>query len=154
MQNAILTKLSMWEYGNGVCPIFTVKIRQSFVFGALWRIGKVSRLYRHARTMMSRSPSKHEPCWCVSHIQGNQCHLVTWIKTITSLWLCTQYSMNMHLWQSPWAYTHTTRSSALMIREGHSWSHKRLWYKVHNHPHTPKHIYIYIYIYTSCTMLP
>ena len=59
------------------------------------------------------------------HIHGEtKCHTVTWNKTITPQWSCTQYSMNMHLQQSPWAHTHTTRSRAFMTRQGCSCSHK------------------------------
>ena len=145
--NAILTKLLTWEYSNGDVPFS----RQKF--------GRVSRLvcygaptafricvygtYRHACIVTSRSLSKHQACWCVLHTQGNQCHLVIWIKTITSRWLCTQYSMNMHLRQSPWAHTYTTRLRALMTREGHSRSHESP-YKVHNHPCISRYRYTYI----------
>ena len=132
-------------------PIFTAKIRQSL---RLVRYGASARfhiyvcgLYRHAHTMMCQSPPKCQACWCVSHRWGNQCHLVTWIKTITPRWLCTQYSMNMHLQQLPWAHTHSTRLRALITRKGHSCSHESTSYKVHNHPHTHKHIYIYTYIH-------
>ena len=146
--NAILTKLSTWEYSNGDAPFSQQKF------------GKVSRLVRygasagfricvygvywHAWIMTSRSLSKHEACWCVSHTRGNQCHLVTWIKTITLRWSCTQYSMNMHLRQSPWVHTHTTRSRVLMTREGHSHSHESPSYKVHNHPCISRYRYTYI----------
>ena len=149
MQNAILTKLSMWEYGNRGCPIFTMKsgwVSRLVYYGALigFRVC-VYGMFRHARTMTSWGPSKHQACWCVLHTY--QCHLVTWIKTITLQWSCTQCSMNTYLRLSPWAHIHTTRSRALMTREGYSRSHGSLSYKVHNHPHTPGHKYIYIYIY-------
>ena len=72
---------------------------------------------------------------------------VTWIKTITLQWLCTQYSTNMHLQQLPWAHTHTTWSRALVISEGHLRNHKSPSYKVHNHPHMNMHIYIYTHTY-------
>ena len=138
MQNTILTKLSTWEYGNGDAPY------------SWWKSGRVLCLvcygapigfhvcvygaYRHAHTVTSQSPSKHQVCWCVSHTQGNQCHLVTLIMTITSRWSYTQYSMNMHLWQSPWVHTYTTTSRALMTKKGHSCSHQSTSYKVHNRP--------------------
>ena len=83
----------------------------------------------------------------MSHTRGNQCHLVTWIKTITLRWSCTQYSMNMHLQQLSWAHAHTTRLRVLMTREGRSHSHENPSYKVHNHPRTHRQIYVYIYIY-------
>ena len=57
---------------------------------------------------------------------------------------CTQYSMNMHLRQSPWAHTHTTRLRALITREGHSRSHESPSYKVHNHIYTSRYRYTYI----------
>ena len=133
-------------------PIFTAKIRQSLrlvQYGASARFHiYVCGLYWHTHTMMCQSPPKCQACWCMSHRWGNQCHLVTWIKTITPRWLCTQYSMNMHLRQLPWAHTHSTRLRALITRKGHSCSHESTSYKVHNHPHTHKHIYIYTYIHT------
>ena len=144
-KNAILTKLSTWEYGNG-----------NTLFSR-WKSGRVSRLvlhdalvgfrvyvcgaYRYAHTLMSQSPSKHQACWCVLHTRGNHCYWVIWIGTITPRWSCTQYNMNMHLRQSPWANTHTTRSWAFMTREGHSHSHESPSYKVHNHSYTSKYRY-------------
>ena len=91
-------------------------------------------------------------CWYVLHTRGNQCHLVTWIKTITQQWSCTQYSINVHLWQSPWMNNHTTRSRALVTKEDRSHSHKSPSYKVHNHPHINKQTYLYIYIYIYVCM--
>ena len=96
----------------------------------------------HAGT--SRSPSKHQAYWHLSYTRENQCHLVIWIGMVTLWWLCTQYSVNMHLQQLPWAHTHTTRSRALMAREGCSRSHKSPSYKVHNHPYTSIYRYTYI----------
>ena len=80
-QNAILIKLLTWEYGSGDAPFL------------LWKFSRVSCLvcygtlvgfcvcvydaYQHGHTVMSRSPSKHQACWCMSHTQENQCHLVT-----------------------------------------------------------------------------
>ena len=125
--------MRIWQWGY---PIFTVKIRQSFAFGALWRTSKVSRLCIWCALTCSYcdepSLSKRQAYWCVSDTRGNQCHLLAWIKTITLQWSCTQYSMNMHLQQSPWAHTHTTRSRsrALMTREGYSRSHESPSYKV------------------------
>ena len=101
-------------------------------------------MYRHAHIETSQSHPKYQACWYGSHTQRNQCHWVTWIRTITQRWSCTQYSMNTHLWQSPWAYTHTTRSRALMTREGHSHSHESPSYKVHNFPYTSRYRYTYI----------
>ena len=127
-KNTILTKLSAWEYGNSDAPFSWQK------YGRVLRLVCYSAsvgfricvydAYQHARTMMSRSLSKHQACWCVSYTWGNQCHLVAWIKTITLRSLCTQYNMNMHLQQSPWAHTHTTSSRALMTEEGYSRSHE------------------------------
>ena len=51
--------------------------------------------------------------------------------------------MNMHLRQSPWVHTHTTRSRALTTREC-SHSHESPSYKVHNHPYTSRYRYTYI----------
>ena len=128
-QNALLTKLLMWEYSNGDAPFSWRKF--SMVLH-LVRYGVLAGFciyvygtYKHACIVTSRSPSKHQACWCMSHTRGNQHHLVTWIKTITPRWSCTQYSMNIHLWQSLWAHTHITRPRALISREGHSCSHKR-----------------------------
>ena len=80
-------------------PHFHCKIWQSFAFGALRCISRVLRLcMRRVSTCLHRDkPKPSKTCWYVSHTWGNQCHLVTWIKTITSQWSCTQYSMNMHL---------------------------------------------------------
>ena len=145
--NAILTKLWTCEYDNGDAPFSRRK--SSRVLG-LRNYGTpagflicVYGVYWHARTVTSRSPLKHQACWCVSHTRGNQCHLVTWIETITPRWSCTQYSMNMHLRQLPWVYTHITRSRALMTRKGHSRSHESPSYKVHNHPYTSRYRYTY-----------
>ena len=97
-------------------------------------------------------------CWNMLHTKGNQCHLVTWIKIIAPWWSCTQCSMNMHLRQSPWAHTHTTRSRAFMTREGRSCSHESPSYKVHNHPpppHTHTHIHTHTHTHThiyTCIM--
>ena len=125
-----------------------------------WKSGRVSRLVcygaparfqacvcgvcQHARARTSRSPLKHHAYWCMSHTRGNWCHLMTWIGIVTSRWLCTQYSMSMHLRQLPWAHTHTTRLRALMAREGRSRSHKGPSYKVHYHPYTSIYRYTYI----------
>ena len=84
-QNAILTKPSTWEYENRDAPFSRLKsssVSCSVHYGAsaVFRIC-VHNAYRHARTVMSRSPSKHQACWCMSHTRGNQCHLVTWSKT-------------------------------------------------------------------------
>ena len=157
--NTILTKLSLWEHNNRG----TLFSRQKF--------SKVSQLVRyvtlvgfracvygacqHAHVRTSRSPSKLQTYWCMSHTRGNWCHLVTWVGTITLRWLCTLYSMNMHLQQLPWAYTYSIKSRTLMTREGHSHSHDSPSHKVRNHPHTHTHthtctythIYIYIYIH-------
>ena len=131
----LFTKLSMWEYGNGDVPFSCWKSSRGLRlvhYGAPARFRVcVYSMYRHARTVTSWNPSKHQVCWCVSYTWENQCHLVTWIETITPKWSCTQYSMNMHLRQLTW---------------------------VHNHPHMCRHIYvcvceyIYIHIHTSCTM--
>ena len=51
--------------------------------------------------------------------------------------------MNMHLQQWPWAHTHTTRSIALMAREGRLHSHEGPSYKLHNHPFTSIYRYTY-----------
>ena len=150
--SVILTKLSMWEYGNGDAPFSQWKsdrVSRLVLYGALARFCVyVYGAYWNARIVTSQRPPKCQACWCMLHTQGTQCYLVTWIKTITPQWSCTQYKMNMHLRQLPWAHTYTTRSRALMTREGHSRSHESPSYKVHNYPHTRRHIYIYIYIHT------
>ena len=119
MPNAILTKLSKWEYSNGDAPFSQRKSgRVSHLVHYGTPIGFricVFSAYRHARIVMSWR-LQSVACWCVSHTQGNQCHLVTLIKTITLRWSCTQYSMNMHLWQLPWTHTHITRSKAVRDR--------------------------------------
>ena len=166
--DAIFTKLSTWEYSNGDTQFSRQK---SDRISRLARYGTpvgfrvcVYSTYQHTCTVTSQSPSKHQVCWCVSHTWGNQCHLVTWIKTITKRWSCTQSSMNMHLQQSPWMHTHTTRSRALVINEGHLHNHENPSYNVHDththvgaHTHTHAyvgtHTYIYVNIYTSCTTL-
>ena len=144
-QNDILTKLSTWECGNKDALFSQWKsgrVLRLVCYGALTRFHVcVYDAYRHDRTVTSWSRSKHQACWCMLHTQGNQCHFVTWFKAITPRWSYTQYSMIMHLWQLPWARTHTTRSRALTTREGHSCSHKCLSYKVHNHPYTSKYRY-------------
>ena len=98
------------------------------MFGALCHTGRISHLcIRRVLTCSHRDEPALQSvkiCWYVSHTWGNQCHLVTWIKTITPGWLCTQYSTNMHLRQLFWAHTHTTRSRALMTRDGRSRSYE------------------------------
>ena len=76
----------------------------------------------------------------VCRIHGKT-NVIWWqrIKTITLRWSCTQYSMNMHLRQSPWAHTQATRLRTLMTREDHSRSHESPSYKVHNHPYYIMH---------------
>ena len=84
----------------------------------------------------------------VCHIHGEiDVTQVTWIKTITLQWSCTQYSISMHLQQFPWTHTHTTRSRALMTGEGCSHSHESPSYKVHDHPHTGIYIYTHAHTY-------
>ena len=150
-----MTKLLMWEYGNGDAPFSRQKssrVSRLVHYGTLegfmsvytaridvltpWRVETLQSVKTH---------------WYVLHTWGNQCHLMTWVKTITPRWTCIQYSMNMHLRQLPWAHTHTTRSRALMTRKGHSRSNKSPSYKVQNHPHTQA--YIYTHAYASYTML-
>ena len=149
--NAIPTKFSMWECDSGDTQFLqrkSGKVSRLVCYGALARFHVcVYGKYQHACIVTSRSPSKHQVCWCALQTWGNQCHLLTWIKTITPWWSCTQYSMNMHLRQSPWVHTHTTRSRALMTREDHSHSHESSSYKVHDHPHTHRRIYIYTHTY-------
>ena len=138
----------MREYGNGDAPFSQ---RKSSKVSHLVHYGVPTGFHacvygtcQHARARTSQSPSKHYAHWYVSHTQGNRCHLVTWIETITPRWLCTQNDMNMHLQQLLWVDTHATRSRALMVRKGHSRSHKSPSYKVHDHPHTCRHINTYI----------
>ena len=152
--NAILTKLSTWEYGNEDASL------------SQWKSGRVSCLvcygapvrfricvygaYRHAHTKTSRSPQSIK---CADMLDTCRIHRetsVTWWhgSKQSPQWSCTQYSINMHLRQSLWAHTHTIRSKAFMTREGHSRSFKSPSYKVHNHPHTCRQIYIYIYTHT------
>ena len=100
---------------------------------------------QHAHARTSRNPSKYQIYWCVLHTRGNQCHLVTWIETITPQWSCIQYkALSMHLQQWPWVYTHNTRLGALMTRQGRSHNHESQSYKVHDHPHTSIYRYTYI----------
>ena len=86
-RNTVLTKLLMWEYGNGDASFSWRKILQVLHlvhYGASEGFCIcVCSVYQHARTETSRSPSKHQVYWCMSHTRGNQRHLVTWIKTIT-----------------------------------------------------------------------
>ena len=152
--NAILTKLSTREYSNGDASFSRQKssrVSHLVSYGA--PVGFhvcVYGPYLHAHIVTSKSPSKHQSCWCLSHTRGNHSHLVTWIKKITSWWSWIQYSMNMHLRHSPWAHTHTTRSRALMTWEGRSHSHESPSYKVHNHPYPRKYRYTYI-LYNAIT---
>ena len=151
-QNTILTKLLLWEYDNRDAPFSRRKfgkVSRLVCYGSL--AGFHACVYsacQHAHARTSQSPSKHQAYWCVLHTWGNQCHLVTWIETVTPRWLCTQYGMNMHIQQLPWAHKHTARSRALMARDGRSRSHEGPSYKVHNHPYTSV-----INIHTSCIML-
>ena len=70
-QNAILTMILMWEYGNGNA-LFS---RRKFgIVSRLVRYGAfvgvcvcVYGAYWQAGTMMSRSPSKHQAC-CIAYI--------------------------------------------------------------------------------------
>ena len=151
-QNAILTKLLLWEYGNRL-PYFhgenlaefrvwyTMVYQQGFAFVYTVRINMLVLWW--AETLQS---IKHVDA-CHIHWKTNVTQ-VTWIKTITPWWSCTQYSMNVHLQQLPWAHTYTIRSRALMISEGHSRNHKSPLEKGHNHPHTRRHISIF-YILTN-----
>ena len=108
---------------------------------------------QHAHARMSQSPIKHLSTLMHVSYTGKQMSLGTQIGMVTPWWLCTQYDMNMHLWQMPWAHAYVTRSRSLMAREGCSRSHKSPSYKVHDHPHTRSHIYIYIYTHASCIIL-
>ena len=147
-QNVILTKLLLWEYGNGDAPLSQQKSSRVLClvcYGAPTGFhAYVYGMCQHAHARMSQRPSNHQAYWCVSHTWGNQCHLVTWIGTVTPWWLCTQYNINMHLQQLPCAHTDTIRSRALMARECRSHSHEGPSYKVHNHPYTSIYRYTYI----------
>ena len=87
---------------------------------------------------------KHIDSCCIN--EETDVNQVTWIKTITLRWSCTQYTMSMHLQQFPWTHTQTTRLRALMTGESPSNSHESPSYKVHDHPHTGIYIYIHTYI--------
>ena len=115
------------------CPIFMAKIQQSFVFGALWRTSKVLRLciLRVSTCSYCDEPKPFKVLSMLMH--------VAYTRKLMSL-----ADMDMHLWQLPWAHTHSTRSKALMTREGHSHSHKSPSYKMHNHPYTSRYRYTYI----------
>ena len=147
-KNAILTKLSPWEYGNGDAPFSrqkSDKVSRLVCYGA--PIGFHACVYgscQHAYARMSQSLSKYQAYWCVLHTRGNQFHLVTWIGMVIRRWFCTQYNINMDLQQFLWAHTNTIRSRTLMAREGRSPSHEGPSYKVHNHPYTSIYRYTYI----------
>ena len=148
-QNTILTKLSLWEYGNGVAQFSRRKYSRVL---HLVHYGTPAGFHacvystcQHARARMSRSPSNHQAYWCVSHTRGNQCYLVTCIRTIPPRLLCTHYDTNMHQQQMPWAHTHATRLSALMARKGRSRCHEGPSYKVHDHPYICRYIYTYMH---------
>ena len=133
-------------------PILTAKIRQSFTFGVLWRIGKVS-------------------CLCIWRVLTCLCQDDSKpLKTLSTL-ICVAYMgkpmslgdmdqdgqvvVTMHRVLHEYAPTVNALSTysclrlrALMAREGLSRSHDGPLYKVHDHPHTQRHIYIY----ASCIM--
>ena len=129
-----LAEFCIWcaiAHRQGVAPIYTTRIDMLIL----------------RRVETPQSIKRVDACQCLSHTWGNHCHWVTRIGKITLWCLCTQYSMNMHLRQLPWAHTHTTRSTTLMTRDSHSCSHESPSYKAHNHSYTGRHIYIYIYTY-------
>ena len=78
-QNAILTKLSLWEHDNGGAPFSRQKFNR---VSCLVRYSALARFHscvygacQHACVRTSSSPSMHQAYWCVLHTLGNWCHL-------------------------------------------------------------------------------
>ena len=134
IQNTILNKFSLWEYGNGGTPFSpwkSTRILRLVHYGT--PVGFHACVYgvcQHARARTSQCPSKHQAYWCVSHTQRNQCHSGDMDQETHTAMIMHTNSMSMHLQQLPWEHTYITRSRAFMTREGHS-KHQAYWCVLH-----------------------
>ena len=146
-----VVRMRQWGY-----PIFTAKIRQSFAFGALWRIGRVLCLCTwhisvsshrgepkpsKVSSMLMRVTYTRKPMSLGDMDQDN--HTVMVVHTIQHEYAPTTITLSAYPYYRVNS-SHKQRGSLMQPRESIIQSAQSS---------THMQAYIYIYIHTLCTML-
>ena len=132
--------MRIWQWG---CPIFTVKIQQSFAFSALWCTSRVSNLCIWFETFQS-----------IKHVDVCRIHG----KTNVTWWHGSKQShRDDHAHNIAWICTYGNRLEHIPTIQGQelSWLERvtHVATRVHLTKCTITHTHASIYIHTSCTML-
>ena len=148
-QNAILSKLSPWEWG---CPTFIAKLQQSFAFGVLWCTSRVLHLYiRRVSTCSYWDEPK--PPQCIKCVDARRIHGKT---NVTGWHGSGQSHCDDYAHKIAWICTYDNHLEHIPTLQG-----QKLWLekvthvatRVHHTKCTITHIQAYIDIHSSCRIL-